>query len=138
MDKNKLKYLPSPSALIDRLVICQLKELKIPEHRDKYTAEINEILNDLDVHFGEKPVKITAELVRNIIINAVMNDEIWFNEANFRKGIRRDNHLELTHGLNGIRNTAMNKIQENLDPTGRKDYKVDNVEAFKEWIPSGY
>ena len=44
--------------------------------------------------------------------------------------------LELTHGLNGIRNTAKNRIQSELG--GRKDYKVDNVEAFKQWIPSGY
>lgn len=138
MDKNLLKYLPTPAALIDRLVISQLKELKLSEHRDEYTKEINEILNDLDIHFEEKPVKITASLVRDIIINAVMNDEIWFNESNFRKGIRTDNHLELTHGLNGLRNEASNRIQNQLDPTGRKDYKIDNVEAFKNWIPSGY
>jgi hypothetical protein len=38
----------------------------------------------------------------------------------------------LTHGLNGIRNTAKNKIQE-LDG-GRKDYKIDCIASeFKEW-----
>jgi hypothetical protein len=40
--------------------------------------------------------------------------------------------LELTHGLNGIRNTAKNKIQEVAG--GRKDYKIDCLAAeFKEW-----
>jgi hypothetical protein len=40
----------------------------------------------------------------------------------------------LTHGLNGIRNTAKNKIQENLVEGGRKDYKVDCIAAeFEDW-----
>ena len=33
----------------------------------------------------------------------------------------------LTHGLNGIRNTAINKIMEVVG--GRKDYKVDCIAA---------
>jgi len=38
----------------------------------------------------------------------------------------------LTHGLNGIRNTAKNKIQEIAG--GRKDYKIDCLAAeFKDW-----
>ena len=42
------------------------------------------------------------------------------------------NNLELTHGLNGIRNTAKNMIQEKVG--GRKDYKVDCLAAdFKDW-----
>ena len=40
--------------------------------------------------------------------------------------------LELTHGLNGIRNTSKNKIQEVVG--GRKDYKIDCLAAdFKDW-----
>ena len=40
--------------------------------------------------------------------------------------------LALTHGLNGIRNTAKNKIQEVVG--GRKDYKIDCIAAdFKDW-----
>ena len=35
-----------------------------------------------------------------------MNLHIWHNESNYRKGIKDGNNLELTHGLNGIRNTA--------------------------------
>ena len=38
----------------------------------------------------------------------------------------------LTHGLNGIRNTAKNMIQK--DSEGRKDYKIDCIAAeFKDW-----
>ena len=52
--------------------------------------------------------------------------------SNYRKGIKDGNNLELTHGINGIRNTAKNKIQEIVG--GRKDYKIDCLAAeFKDW-----
>jgi hypothetical protein len=61
-----------------------------------------------------------------------MNLHIWHNEANCRDDIKGENNLELTHGLNGIRNTAKNKIQEIAG--GRKDYKIDCLAAdFKDW-----
>jgi hypothetical protein len=113
-----------------------MKEWKIPEHRDEYTKEINDILNDLQICLEENPLQLNAELVRDLIVLTHMNSHIWFNESNFRKGIKDGNDLELTHGLNGIRNTAKNRIQSQFG--GRKDYKVDNVDAFKQWIPSGY
>ena len=47
-------------------------------------------------------------------------------------GIKDGNNLELTHGLNGIRNTAKNIIQTVAG--GRKDYKIDCLAAdFKGW-----
>ena len=61
-----------------------------------------------------------------------MNLHIWHNESNYRKGIKDGNNLELTHGLNGIRNTAKNKIPEVVG--GRKDYKIDCLAAeIKDW-----
>lgn len=89
-------------------------------------------MHDIDLILG----KGEAEFVRAVIICTQMNTWIWANEANFRKGIKKGNKLELTHGLNGIRNAAKNKIQEKIG--GRKDYKLDNVKAFKQWVPSGY
>ena len=45
-----------------------------------------------------------------------------------------DGNLGLTHGLNGIRNTAKNIIQDQIDDDGRKDYKIDCIAAeFKDW-----
>ena len=38
-----------------------------------------------------------------------MNTHIWYNEDNARSGDDVGNQLMLTHGLNGIRNTAKNK-----------------------------
>ena len=77
----------------------------------------------------EKP---DAEFMRAVIVLAQMNLHIWHNESNYRKGIKDGNNLELTHGLNGIRNTAKNMIQEKVG--GRKDYKIDCLAAeFKDW-----
>ena len=62
-----------------------------------------------------------------------MNLHIWHNESQYRAG-EGDGNLELTHGLNGIRNTAKNKIEENLVEVGRKDYKLDCIAAeFEDW-----
>ena len=73
-----------------------------------------------------------AELIRAVIVLSQMNLHIWHNESNYRKGIKDGNNLELTHGLNGIRNTAKNIIQEKVG--GRKDYKIDCLAAeFKDW-----
>jgi hypothetical protein len=131
------KYLPTLSDLIDRLTIVQQKELKIPEHREEYTKELEDLMHDIQICLGDNDIHtIDAEMIRDVIVLTLMNCEIWHNESNFRKGIKDGNNLELTHGLNGIRNTAKNKIQGKFG--GRKDYKVDNVKAFENWVPSGY
>ena len=98
----------------------------IPEHKEAYAEEIDDIVHDLN------SLGLDGNFIRAIIVLAQMNLHIWHNESNYRKGISEGNNLELTHGLNGIRNTAKNKIQEGLG--GRKDYKVDCLAAdFEDW-----
>jgi hypothetical protein len=126
------KYLPTLSELIDRLSIVQLKEVFIPEHKSEYSQEIKDIIHDIQQHINENNSEITAETIRAIVVLSQMNLHIWHNESNYRKGIKDGNNLELTHGLNGIRNVAKNKIQEIVG--GRKDYKIDCLAAeFKDW-----
>jgi hypothetical protein len=126
------KYLPTLSELIDRLSIAQLKEVFISEHKNEYSKEIQDIIHDIQLLLDEQDGKITAETIRAIVVLSQMNLHIWHNESNYRKGIKDGNNLELTHGLNGIRNTAKNKIQEIVG--GRKDYKIDCLAAdFKDW-----
>ena len=121
------KYLPTISELIDRLSIIQLKEVFIPEHKKEYAKEIQEILHDLNLE------GVDAEFVRAIVVLSQMNLHIWHNETEYRAG-EGDGNLGLTHGLNGIRNIAKNKIQENLVEGGRKDYKIDCIaEEFDDW-----
>ena len=126
------KYLPTLSELVDRLSIVQLKEVFIPEHKAEYAQEIADIVHDIQAHIDENKSEITAETIRAIVVLSQMNLHIWHNESNYRKGIKDGNNLELTHGLNGIRNIAKNKIQEVVG--GRKDYKIDCLAAdFKDW-----
>lgn len=129
---NKRKYLPTLSELVDRLSIVQLKEVFISEHKEEYAQEISDILHDIDMTLKEKDVTIDSKTIRAIVVLSQMNLHIWHNESNYRKGIKDGNNLELTHGLNGIRNTAKNKIQEVAG--GRKDYKIDCLAAeFEDW-----
>jgi hypothetical protein len=126
------KYLPTLAELIDRLSIAQLKEVFIPEHKIEYAQEIKDIVSDIQTIIDEKNGKIDAQTIRAIVVLSQMNLHIWHNESNYRKGIKDGNNLELTHGINGIRNTAKNKIQEIVG--GRKDYKIDCLAAeFKDW-----
>jgi hypothetical protein len=135
VEENRMsqrKYLPTLSELIDRLSIVQLKEVFISDHKEEYAKEIADIVHDIDLALKEKDVKLDSKTVRAIVVLSQMNLHIWHNESNYRKGIKDGNNLELTHGLNGIRNTAKNKIQEVAG--GRKDYKIDCLAAeFEDW-----
>lgn len=125
------RYLHTLGDLIDRLSIVQLKEVFIPEHKAEYSQEIADIVHDIQVVLDETDAKITAETIRAIVVVSQMNLHIWHNESAYRRGMK-EGDLALTHGLNGIRNTGKNKIQEIVG--GRLDYKVDCLAAdFKDW-----
>ena len=129
------KYLPTLGELIDRLTIVQLKEVKIPKHKKEYEKEIKDMVHDINQILLDEKYDIDivdGETIRAIIVLAQMNTHIWVNEDNARNGDNKGNKLMLTHGLNGIRNTAKNKIQERVG--GRKDYKIDCIASeFKDW-----
>jgi len=124
------KYLPTLAELVDRLSIAQLKEVFITEHKEEYSQEIKDIVHDIDLILNDENVKLSGKDVRAIVVLSQMNLHIWHNETQYRAGTG-DGNLGLTHGLNGIRNTAKNMIQENVG--GRKDYKIDCIAAeFKD------
>ena len=126
------KYLPTLGELIDRLSIIQLKEVFITDHKSEYGEEIKDIVHDIDLILKSADYELDGEFVRAIVVLSQMNLHIWTNEDNARSGDNQGNQLMLTHGLNGIRNTAKNKIQEIVG--GRKDYKIDCLAAdFKDW-----
>ena len=126
------KFLPTLGELIDRLSIHQLKEVFIPENKDNYAQEMHDIVHDIDLILKENDITLNAEIIRAVIVLSQMNAHIWYNESQVRKGEKGTDNLMLTHGLNGIRNTAINKIMEVVG--GRKDYKVDCIAAeFKDW-----
>ncbi len=127
----KRKWLPTLGELIDRLSIHQLKEVFITENKKNYASEIQDIVHDIDLILEDENVKLSGKDVRALIVLSQMNLHIWHNETQYRAGTGNGN-LGLTHGLNGIRNTAINKIMEVVG--GRKDYKVDCIAAeYKDW-----
>lgn len=126
------KYYHTIAELVDRLSIIQLKEIFIVDHKEEYAEEIKNILYDIDIILGEGNVDIDANLFRAIIVLSQMNLHIWHNESEARKGKDAGNNLLLSHGINGIRNQAKNRIQERVG--GRKDYKIDCLASeFKDW-----
>ena len=131
MENDERKYLPTLAELIDRLSIIQLKEVFIPEHKKEYAQEINDVVHDIDLILKSENIEMNANTIRAIIVLSQMNLHIWHNETEYRAGTGNGN-LGLTHGLNGIRNMAKNKIQDIIG--GRKDYKIDCIAAeFKDW-----
>ena len=132
MKSKSRKWVPTLGELIDRLSIHQLKEVFIPENKDNYAKEMKDMVHDIELILKEKDGKIDGEFIRAVIVLSQMNAHIWYNESMVRKGDRGSDNLMLTHGLNGIRNTAVNKIMERVG--GRKDYKIDCIAAeFKDW-----
>ena len=128
----KRKWLPTLGELIDRLSIHQLKEVFIPENKKNYASEMQDMVHDIDMILKEHKGEITGEVVRAIVVLAQMNAHIWYNESDVRNGVKGSDNLLLTHGLNGIRNTAKNYITDILG--GRKDHKIDCLAAdFKDW-----
>lgn len=135
LKKEKRTYNYTLAELIDRLSINQLKEVKIHEHKKEYAQEIKEIMGDIDRILESENVKINARTIRDIMILALYNEFIWASESNARKGNKDGNSLMLSHGFNGIRNRAKNRIQEIIG--GRKDYKLDCLaEDLTSWEPT--
>ena len=119
------KYLPTFAELIDRMTICQLKSIFIPDNKEAYDEEID----DLNAIIKEKEVNITAELIRAISIVMLSNRYIWENESKVRSDSddKEALLLKLTHSINGVRNTAKNVISKELGE--RVDLKTDCLAA---------
>ena len=123
------KYLPTFAELIDRMTICQLKSIFIPDNKEAYDDEIEDIKHDLNAIIKEKEVNITAELIRAISIVMLSNRYIWENESKVRSDSddKEALLLKLTHSINGVRNTAKNVISKELGE--RVDLKTDCLAA---------
>jgi len=135
--KKRRQYLPTFSDLIDRLGICQLKAIFIPEHSEEYKKEINIIIQDLTNVIYEGNIHINAKMIHAMLVNILCNRVIWENESKARVGgSEQDKLLKFTHSINGIRNTAKNIISQELGE--RVDLKIDClaeelVKEFGNW-----
>jgi len=136
------KYLPTLADLIDRLTIAQQKQIFIPEKRDEYTQELDDLMHDIDLIISQGQHAITAKEIHAICVIMLANRYIWENESIIRDGTSREDadtqlkRLKATHSINGVRNTAKNVLSESTG--GRKDYKIDCfaadlVDEFGNW-----
>ncbi len=124
------KWLPTFAELIDRLSIHQLKEVFVPEQKEKYRREMREMMDDLDQIIKDGKIEISSDLIRAVVVLAQINEHIWYNESKVRNGESQDmSLLGLTHSLNGIRNRAMNYILELIGEIDRQDRKTDCLAA---------
>lgn len=124
------KYLPTLAELIDRMSICILKSVFIPENKPAYDKEVKDIEHDIDLLLNEAGNKgpLNARAIKAILVVMLSNRYIWENESLCRKGDNQDfSLLKKTHSINGVRNTAKNEIAVVMGE--RKDLKVDCLAA---------
>ena len=121
------KYLPTLAELIDRLSIVTLKSIKIPENKEEYEKEAQEIMHDINVTI-DKGIGDMGQFIRATQMIMLTNEVIWQNESKARAGGDGQDHLlKFTHSVNGVRNLAKNVVS-NL--TGeRLDLKTDCLAA---------
>ena len=55
------RYIQTLSELIDRLSIVQLKEVFIPEHKEEYSQEIDDIVHDIQIIIDENKAVLDAD-----------------------------------------------------------------------------
>lgn len=130
----KREYLPTLADLIDALSIDQIKEIKF-KNKQSYAKEINMISNDINLLIQEKDVKLSAKMIRLIIVIAQTNLSIWENKDKMKQNPKEyDELLKLAHQLNGIRNKMKNLL---LEESGEKEpsKKRTNIETddLKGW-----
>ena len=131
------KYLPTFAELADRMSICILKSIFIPENKEAYDQEVNDIKHDLDKICEERDIKLNSDIVKSLMIIMLSNRYIWENESKCRSGEDQDlSALKLTHSINGVRNTAKNALSKGLGE--RVDLKIDCLAAelkseFQNW-----
>lgn len=107
------EFVPSFAELIDRLTVDQIKEVLIPAQAAACADEMAKISHDLDLLIQERDLKLSARLVRMIVVIAQMNVHIWHNKDRMQEDPAKYHELlKLAHQLNGLRNQVKNLLLE--------------------------
>ncbi len=119
MRRKERRYLLPLAELIDRLTIDQIKEVLIPENKESCAEEMKKLAHDIDLIIEERELKLSARLIRIIIMLSQMNLHIWYNKDKMQKDPEHYSELlKFAHQLNGIRNQMKNLL---LEETGDKE-----------------
>ena len=133
MDRN---ITPSISELIDRLSVDQIKEVLISSGKESFGGEIQRIEDELDgifLHIGQPT--ITSWFLRLVIALAQINLHIWKEkERMVIDSSSFEEHLKLSHQLNGLRNQLKNNLFEGADSKERSLAKTNiDTEDLEGW-----
>jgi hypothetical protein len=132
------KYMPPFAELIDRLTVDQIKEVLIPSQAMACAEEMAKISHDLDVLIDERELKLSARLLRMIIVIAQMNVHIWYNKDRMQEVPEKYLELlKLAHQLNGLRNQIKNLLLEEAGDRGRSVQRTNfNTDGLEGWTIS--
>ena len=113
MDNSGRYVNPSLSELVDRLTVDQIKEILLPPEQESFGKEIEKIEQDLDNILSSSAFRLTSRSLRLVIALAQMNLHIWKTKERMTSDASCFNeHLKLSHQLNGLRNQLKNALLE--------------------------
>jgi hypothetical protein len=116
------RCLPTLADLVDELAINQIKQVLLPDGQARFGERMAMLVHDLDVVLGARAPRLSARLVRILVVLAQMNLHIWtLKERAQQDEARYMDHLKLAHQLNGLRNRMKNAL---LDAAGDGDPAV--------------
>ena len=130
MSKRKCYY--HLSDLIEQMIVNIIKELQLKENIDDFEIKINDLINDINSIFDDHNTKISSSSIRKIIALTIINLFIW-REKDLMWGEKGDEHLKLSHQLNGIRNQIKNTLflDNNYSDTIKTNVNVDNLKGWR-------
>jgi hypothetical protein len=130
------QFLPPMSELIDRLTVTQIKENLLGDESGDYFAEINKLINDIDLIISDKKVPLSGELIRAVVMMSQINLHIWRNKDLMQENLDNESeylsYLKKAHQMNGVRNHLKNYLLELEGITDvsqlRSNFEVDGLE----------
>ena len=132
MTKN-IKF--SNSELIDKLIVCQIKQVINNKNHREYEKGISSIIREIDSNIKNKKINIDSKFINLIIALSQINTFIWLLRDKVRESNKNlDYNIKLSHQLNALRNKVKNTLITYLDG-GKESQKKTNInkEDLKVW-----
>ena len=132
MTKN-IKF--SNSELIDKLIVCQIKQVINNKNHREYEKGISSIIREIDSNIKNKKINIDSKFINLIIALSQINTFIWLLRDKVMESNKNlDYNIKLSHQLNALRNKVKNTLITYLDG-GKESQKKTNInkEDLKGW-----
>ena len=112
-----------------------IKEVLLTNRSEEMSKEIQDICKDIDVMINQKQVVLSSRFIRIVVILAQINVHIWNNKDKMKlEPEKYDEHLKLSHQLNGLRNQMKNLLleesKERNKSSERTNFDTDGLEGW--------